>query len=99
MQQIGVDLCNLPEVDGYKRLVVCIDYFTKWSKAKPMRDKNATTARQFLYEVVHRHRCVKIQINDQGREFWNKVSEELHRMTSTDQRVTSAYHPPANGLC
>ena len=25
MKQIGIDLCNLPEVDGYCSLVVCID--------------------------------------------------------------------------
>ena len=31
MKQIGIDICNLPEVDGYKHLVVCIDYFSKWS--------------------------------------------------------------------
>ena len=38
MHQIGVDLCNLPEVDGYKHLIVCIDYFSKWSEAKPTKD-------------------------------------------------------------
>ena len=39
-----------------------------------------------------------IQINYQGREFVNSVSSELHRPTGTEQRVTSAYHPQANGL-
>lgn len=29
MQQVGVDLCNLPEVNGYKHLIVLIDYFSK----------------------------------------------------------------------
>ena len=42
---------------------------------------------------------MKIQINDQGRAFVNDVSETLHKMTGTEQRVTSAYHPQANGLC
>ena len=35
----------------------------------------------------------------EGREFVNSVSDNLHRMTGTKQRVTSAYHPQANGLC
>ena len=35
MQQIGIDICSLPEVDGFKHLLVCIDYFSKWSEAKP----------------------------------------------------------------
>ena len=36
MQQIGVDICNLPEMNGYKHLIVLIDYFSKWSEAKPV---------------------------------------------------------------
>ena len=52
IQQIGVDVCNLPEVDGFNHLVVCIDYFTKWSEAKPVRDKTAPTITQFLYEIM-----------------------------------------------
>ena len=99
MQQIGVDVCNLPEVDGFNHLVVCIDYFTKWSEAKPVRDKTAPTITQFLYEMICRHGCMNIQINDQGREFVNKVSEVLHKMTGTEQRITSSYHPQSNGLC
>ena len=45
-----------------------------------------------------KHGCFAIQINDQGTEFVNKVSAEMHRLTGTKQRVTSAYHPQANGL-
>ena len=45
-----------------------------------------------------RHGCFQIQINDQGREFVNEISTELHRLTGTEKRVTSAYHPQANGL-
>ena len=29
MQQVGVDLCSLPEVNGYKHLIVLIYYFSK----------------------------------------------------------------------
>ena len=41
---------------------------------------------------------MKVQINDQGREFVNKVNDNLHQMTGVEQRVTFAYHPQANGL-
>ena len=60
MQQVGVDVCNLPEVDGFKHLVVCIDYFTKWSEAKSVKDKTAPSIAQFLYEIICRHGCMKI---------------------------------------
>ena len=29
MKQTGIDLCTLPKVDGFKHLIVCIDYFSK----------------------------------------------------------------------
>ena len=99
MQQVGVDLCNLPEVNGCKHLIVLIDYFSKWSEVKPVKDKSAPTVARFLYEVMCRHGCFKTQINDQGKEFVNEVSDTLLELTGTDQRVTSAYHPQSNGLC
>ena len=97
MHQIGVDICRLPEVDGFNYLVVCIDYFTKWSEAKPLKEKAAQFVAH-LYEIICRHGCIQVQINDQGREFVNEVNSNLHRMTGTEQRMTSAYHPQANGL-
>lgn len=99
MNQIGVDVCSLPEVDGFQHIIVCIDYFSKWSEAKAVKNKSASTVANFLYEIICRHGCIKIQINDQGKEFVNQVAENLHKMTGTEQRITSAYHPQTNGLC
>ena len=48
MKQIGVDICNLLEVDGYRHLIVCFDYFSKWSEAKPVTDKSAKTVATFF---------------------------------------------------
>ena len=98
MKQVVVDICNLPEVDWYRHVMVLIDDFSKWSEAKPTEDKSAPTIAQFLYEVMCRHGCFEIQINDQGREFVNEVCKQLHELTGVEQRVTSAYHPQANGL-
>ena len=33
------------------------------------------------------------------REFANKVSDHLHKITGVEQRLTSAYHPQSNGIC
>ena len=64
MQQIGIDICSLPGVDGFKHLVVCIDYFSKWSDAKPRKDKSSSTIAEFLYEIICRHVSMKIQNSD-----------------------------------
>ena len=42
--------------------------------------------------------CANIIISDQGQEFVNKVEEDLLRLTGTEHRLTSAYHPQSNGL-
>ena len=97
MKQVGVDFCNLPEVDEFHYLFVCIDYFSKWSEARPLKNKSATVIAQALY-VLCRHGCFPVQVNDQGREFVNGISTELHKLTRVEQRITSAYHPQSNGL-
>ena len=48
MKQIEVDLCNLPEVYRYKYFALCINYFSKWSKANAVKDKNYPKHRQFF---------------------------------------------------
>ncbi|XP_065658608.1 uncharacterized protein LOC136083127 [Hydra vulgaris] len=98
MKQVGIDLTQLPEVNCYKYLIVLIDYFSKWVEAEPLFDKIAKSVALFLYKKISRHGCFEIQINDQGHEFVNELSNELHRKTGTHQRMTSAYHPQANGL-
>ena len=35
---------------------------------------------------------------DQGKEFNNKMNKELMRVFNIDHRLTTAYHPQANGL-
>ena len=46
MNQIVVDICNLPEVHKYCCLFVCINYFSKRSEANPLKDKKAMTVSQ-----------------------------------------------------
>ena len=90
MQLIGDDIASLPECDGYHYFILAVDYFSKWTEGEPLKDKTAASVANFLFKVIYRHSCVKIQINDQGREFVNSVSTELHRLTGVHQRVTSA---------
>ena len=66
MKLIDLDLSFLLEVDGYRHFIFWIYYFTKWSEAKPPRDKTALTVAPFLYGLLCRHGCFEVQINDQG---------------------------------
>lgn len=92
MTQIGMDICNLPEINGYKQLVVCVDFFPKLSETKPLKDKLAESVSFFLCEI---------QKNDQGRSFVNDVIAELHEMTSPRHFMTSPSpsHNPGRSTC
>lgn len=92
MFQIGANIATLPPS------LRVIDYFSKWSEAVAIPNKTALEVAKFVFDVVCRHGCSSIQINDKGIEIANQVSEELHKLTGTKQKVTSAYHSQANGL-
>lgn len=97
LQQLCISLTNVysfRSTDGHVAIVMAVCYFSKWIEARPLKSKGASEVARFLYEdIICRHGCVAIQINDQGREFVNSVSTELHAFTGTMQRITSAYHP------
>ncbi|CAK9292346.1 unnamed protein product [Gordionus sp. m RMFG-2023] len=81
--------------DGYKYIAVAVDYLSKYVVAMPLKDKTAESVSKFFYSLLCTYGRAKIQINDQGRKFVNEV---YHKLVGTMQRVTSAYHPQANGM-
>ena len=40
MKQVGGGICNFPELDVYLHVIVLIYCFSKWSEAKPIKDKS-----------------------------------------------------------
>ena len=84
-KQVGLDLCSLPEVDSYCHLIVWNDYSIKWLEVNPTREKTALTIAMLLYELMCRHGCFKVQINDQGREFINETSLVCYTFWQTDR--------------
>jgi len=98
-KQIGIDLITLPEVNSLRYVAVAVDYFSKWCEARALPDKTAKTVARFVYDdIICRHGCPAVEISDQGREFCNNLAKELFQLTGTQHRVTSPYHPQANGL-
>ena len=94
MKLVGVDLnCQ----NGYKHLIVLVDYFSKWVELEPLFDKTAKSVTLFFYKQVCRHSCFEMKINVQGCEL-RELVEEVHKKTGALQRMTSAYSSQANGL-
>ena len=50
------------------------NYFSKWPKGAPLKDKTAVGVDDFLFTVFCRHGWPDIITSDQGREFANQLS-------------------------
>ena len=81
---------QLSEVNGYKHLIVLVDYFSKWVEAKPLSDKNAKSVALFLYKQVYKDGCFEMQINDQNRKFVNELPKKTSQKTGICQRMASS---------
>ena len=57
-------------------------------------------AKMIVQHVVisSRSGMTDIFISDNGTEFVNKIAQELNNRAGCTHRVTSPYHPQANGL-
>ena len=54
------------------------DVFTKYAWVKPLKDKKGKTVLNTFIETVNKSNCKSSKLwADQGREFYNKVRQEL----------------------
>ena len=99
--QIGMDLIHMtPSVRGYNYIITAMDYLSKYYEMHALKEKSAKEVARFIYEeLICRWGCSEYHITDQGREFVNAINTNLLDMCGTKQRITSAFHPQANGLC
>ncbi|KAI6660697.1 Gag-pol fusion protein [Oopsacas minuta] len=99
-KMVGVDLIGPLTMTprGNKYIITLVDYFSKWPEADALPDKSAKGVALFLYKTMCRFGCTQVVISDQGREFVNKVNQELFDLTKTTHRISTAYHPQTNGL-
>ena len=97
--QIGMDLIHMNRCRGYNYIITAVDYLSKYCEMRPLKEKSAKEVARFIYEdLICRWGCSEYHITDQGREFVNSTNKELLDLCGTKQRITSAYHPQANGL-
>ena len=99
--QIGMDLIHMtPSVRGYNYIITAVDYLSKYCKMRALKEIRAKEVAHFIYEeLICRWGCSEYHITDQGREFVNAINTNLLDMCGTKQRIMSAFHPQANGLC
>ena len=83
---------------GNRYCITLTDYFSKWVEATPIPTKEAKHVAAFLFKMFLRYGCPQEIVSDQGREFCNRLINDLGERTGFAHKITSAYHPQSNGL-
>ena len=79
---------------GSKHVLCMTDAFTKIAVAVPIPDKGATTvASNILHHWIYRFAAPEQIHNDGGKEFCNKLSDELWTLWNIKRTKTTPAHP------
>lgn len=89
----------LKNKEGYEYILVCIDSFTRWIEAFPVRTQSAKETASVLFrEIFCRYGAPRVLFSDRGRNFMSKLINAMCEMFEITQHHTSAYDPNTNGL-
>ncbi len=84
---------------GNRYIVTAMDYFTKWSIAKAIKEATAKTISKFIYEkIICEHGCPQVLQSDQGTHFVNRIIQDLSEKFRIKHRLSTPYHPQTNDL-
>ncbi len=79
--------------EGNKYIVVAIDYFSRWPKARPLKVANADTVATFLYkEIICRFGVPRILQSDRGTHFVNELIQKLTKRFRIKYSLSSSYY-------
>jgi ribonuclease HI len=77
-------------------LLVTVDKFSKWIKAVPVTNQEATTAVKFFESIVYRYDIPNNIITDNGTNFTSGEFQEFAKNLSIKIKYASVAHPKSN---
>jgi hypothetical protein len=83
--------------EGFNRVLVAINKFTKWIEVKPVTCPKADRVLDFLDELVHRYELPHRIITELGSKFNYHQFWEYYKNSGIDVRYVSVAHLRANG--
>ena len=97
---VHVDLVGpLPYSDSFKYLLTCVDRFTRWPEAIPIKYIRAeTVADAFFGEWVARFGTPATITMDRGAQFESRLWDTLCNQFGITRNRTTSYHPQSNGM-
>ena len=98
----GVDfLQDLPESSrGFRHIITAVDYATKLVVAKPIRNRDAASVAEFIFENLTCRFGAPVEIiTDRAKSFLDTVLQEYMQLLEIHHLPTTPYTPRANGTC
>ena len=95
----GIDFMGpFPPSDGKEYTLVAVDYMSKWVEAIPIRINNHREVLRFITRCIFaQYGCPRAIISDRGLHFNNAHFRALLKKYGVHHRITTPYHPQANG--
>ena len=78
-------------------VLVITDSFTKIVKLVSLPDKTQETVAAGIMDWFYMYGVSKFVVSDQGKEFCNKLQEQLYEKLGIEHKTTTPYHPQCNG--
>ena len=96
---VGVDFLVFNKSQGdYQYVLVCIDHFTSWVEAAPMKTMSSKEVIDtFINLIISRHGCPEKVLTDQGKQFVSQAFDNLCKHFNIEHVTTTAYHQQCNG--
>ncbi|GAA0163576.1 hypothetical protein LIER_19406 [Lithospermum erythrorhizon] len=80
--------------EGYLYILVAMDYFSKWAKAKAIMSGRQEEVEDFIKtNIIYRYRVPKYIIIDNGKAFDNRMIKDLCNKFKIRKYHSTMYYP------
>ncbi|RMC11790.1 hypothetical protein DUI87_11916 [Hirundo rustica rustica] len=97
-QSIQIDFTEMPQIQGYKHLLVMVDHLTHWIEAFPTKKETAEVVVKILLEhIIPRYGLVNNIDSDRGTHFTAKILRQIVKELGINWRLHTPWHPQSSG--